>query len=761
MMVLDSPPSFVKHAISVDPHLDPSLDNSCRDTHSEASFQSSASSSDEPPAPNHPFYKLPIHPLILPSGVLNRKVKPVHFKEVWDAVNIKLFIIEVLGTLPTNHDYHEGIHICRTIFVSKYGFGRYMDNMTLFWGMFHDTYVRRDSDPHSASWSRWRYDRKVELEHVLCHSYVWGSDDGGSYLEEYINFKSGEPGRTYVEDQEYLRRFGAKVTRFEIGWIGIENCNPEWGEENVKLFGGLESTTSRRSMPQISSSRLSSEFALSNSSVSLGFTYDIPPFLPHEANGKTAAHQWESANHTHALNVFAARKHRTLTQNGARQETERAFSIHRSHSVWKELLLQRSHSSKKRVVSGPVHVTRCPNLGVSLLPIASPAPELSRKYQKIDTPKFNQAPHRSNILESDTESTLWKPVTLLPQSLQGSLYGQLEDLLVFSVNKFLKFQAASLTQKSIMKELEIMKRGYDCGIQPSEPSDKTWFRQLRGRFGSVGKARNCLEHKSGTLLNSHEWGVKSGYRLTLANFEYTTCASFRFGLNSMLTVEYCTRTLQFHGDHAANPTNILKSWSQLIIEAFSGRRTTFDDSTVMRHVDHVESILDLLGDLAILRRLGKKKHEIRLLLKQEYRTATGITEGSPSFTDTPQKRISILPSVRFPPTRSSSFSRLLKVNRPRSMNSRMNAVWSEFGGSYATTPSLPPLDAADIKDSPCYGKGKGRARVLNKANGVNPTRTAKFEEDTLPDQDTEDAWRKETERANACRHWLGNNSQYQ
>ena len=167
-------------------------------------------------------------------------MKPVHFQEVWDAVNVKLFIIEVMGALPTTHDYHEGIHICRTIFVNKYGFGRYMDNMTLFWGMFHDTYMGRDSDPHSASWSRWRYARKVELEHVLCHFHAWGSDDGGSCLEEYINFKLGELGRTYMEDHEYLKRFGAKVTRFEVGWIGIENCNPEWGGKNIEMCSGLE-----------------------------------------------------------------------------------------------------------------------------------------------------------------------------------------------------------------------------------------------------------------------------------------------------------------------------------------------------------------------------------------------------------------------------------------------------------------------------------------------------------------------------------------
>ena len=281
----------------------------------------------------------------------------------------------------------------------------------------------------------------------------------------------------------------------------------------------------------------------------MAFANDNPPFIPHEANGNTAAHQWESANHTHALDVFAAKKHRTLSQNGGRedrQETERAFSIHRSHSVWREvyflptppkfmhgdlllikykakqLLLQRSHSSKKRVVSGPVHVTRGPNLGVSLLPIASPAPELCTRYQRIDTLKLNQESHRSSIPDSDTKSTLWRPVILLPQSLQGALYGQLEDLLVFSVNRFLKSQATSLTEESIMKEWEIIERGHNSWMQPSEPSDKTWFRQLRGRVASFGKARNCPEYKGGTWLNSHEWGVMSGYRLTHANVEYAS-----------------------------------------------------------------------------------------------------------------------------------------------------------------------------------------------------------------------------------------------
>ena len=204
----------------------------------------------------------------------------------------------------------------------------------------------------------------------------------------------------------------------------------------------------------------------------------------------------------------------------------------------------------------------------------------------------------------------------------------------------------------------------------------------------------------------------------------------------------------------ACPTSILRLWSRLISEAFSGGRTTFDNSTVMRHINQVESILELLGDSATLRELRKKKHDIRVLLQQDCSTTPGIVEGPPSFTDTPQTRGSIPLSVRFPPTRSSSLSRLLKVNRLQSLNSSMNAVWSEFGGSYATTPSLPPLDAEDIKDSPCYGKGKGRARVLNTAEGNKPTRTTGHERYIAPN-DTENAWRKENERANALQTLVG------
>ena len=228
--------SFVKHALSVEQEPSPRsrsfVDSS--DSYSEASFRTTASSSDEPPATNHPFYRLPTHPLILPPSALNRKLKPAPFFEVWDAANIKPFIVEVMGALPTTHNYYEGIHLCRTIFVSKYGFGRYMDNMSLFWAAFHESYAGRDIDPHSASWSRWRHDRMMELEHVLSHSYVWGSDEAGSYLEEYISFRPGDSGATFAEDQLYLRNFGAKVTRFEVGWIGIENCNPEWAEDVVE-----------------------------------------------------------------------------------------------------------------------------------------------------------------------------------------------------------------------------------------------------------------------------------------------------------------------------------------------------------------------------------------------------------------------------------------------------------------------------------------------------------------------------------------------
>ena len=220
----------------------------------------------------------------------------------------------------------------------------------------------------------------------------------------------------------------------------------------------------------------------------------------------------------------------------------------------------------------------------------------------------------------------------------------------------------------------------------------------------------------------------------------------------MLTIDYI-RTLQFHGDNAASPTSVLGLWSQLISEAFSGGRTTFDDRTVMRHLDHVESILDLLGDLVMLRELKKKKHEIRMLLKCS--TAPEIAEGSPSFTEIPQRRAPTPPGVLFPPIRSSSLPSLLKVNRPQSVHSSMDAVWSELGGSYATTPSLPPLGAEDMENSPCHGKGKRRARTLNKVEGVKSTRTAGSKWDTIPNRDTEDVQRKENERANTIQTLVG------
>lgn len=217
----------------------------------------------------------------------------------------------------------------------------------------------------------------------------------------------------------------------------------------------------------------------------------------------------------------------------------------------------------------------------------------------------------------------------------------------------------------------------------------------------------------------------------------------------MLTADAYIRTLRFHGDHAASPTCVLRVWSQLISEAFSGGRTTFDNNSVMRHLDYVESILDLLGDSVILRELRKKKHDIKILLK--YSAALEIAEGLPLLTDTPQRRASIPPGARLGPTRSP---RLPNVNQPRSINSSINAVWSELGGSYATTPSLPPLDADDIKNSPCYGKGKGRARTLNKVEEAKPTRIVGSEY-TVSSQDTENARRKENERANALQTLVG------
>lgn len=131
----------------------------------------------------------------------------------------------------------------------------------------------------------------------------------------------------------------------------------------------------------------------------------------------------------------------------------------------------------------------------------------------------------------------------------------------------------------------------------------------------------------------------------------------------------------------------------------------------MRHLDTVEQVLDLLGQLIILQEFKKKRHEIWMLIKQSWpevdpftrpRVATGNTE--PQM---PMRGASVLSRVEFSLTRSSSLPRFSKG---RSLNN-VSPIWNDAEGSYAITPALPLLEGSQPMESPCIGKGKGKGRA--------------------------------------------------
>lgn len=200
----------------------------------------------------HPFYKVPTHPLILPQSVLNHELKPQPTLELWDVDGVNAFVIDVMGALPATYNYHEGIHLCRTMFVKKYGLGNYMDSMALFWSMFHKSYAGRDMDPYSASWIRWRHDRRMELEQILCH-YPSKKEECTDFLEEYLEFSQitaidKEGGRK--SNMVFYKTYGEKVSRFEVEFLGVEKCCPDCAivkereKDRQELHGRNQSATS-------------------------------------------------------------------------------------------------------------------------------------------------------------------------------------------------------------------------------------------------------------------------------------------------------------------------------------------------------------------------------------------------------------------------------------------------------------------------------------------------------------------------------------
>lgn len=111
-----------------------------------------------------------------------------------------------------------------------------------------------------------------------------------------------------------------------------------------------------------------------------------------------------------------------------------------------------------------------------------------------------------------------------PQCFQGSLYGQLEDILVNSVNRFLRSHVSCVTDESILKELEAMESESRRLIHPS--GEKSWFHHLREKLTIMGKVKIDINGKDNIWFKSQEWGVISGYRLVQAN---SRCAVVNLG----------------------------------------------------------------------------------------------------------------------------------------------------------------------------------------------------------------------------------------
>ena len=183
------------------------------------------------------------------------------------------------------------------------------------------------------------------------------------------------------------------------------------------------------------------------------------------------------------------------------------------------MFFHRSCSNKKRAVSGPINVTRGPSLPVTLLPITAPAPELSHRRPNNCFPDAKDAVLPTARLGNQNDSIVWRPIALLPYCVQGSLYGQLEDLLVFSVNKFLRAQASLLSEESILRELRTRATGISTN-STWKNKEKTWLHQLRGRLALICKKRGEEDLKYHAWLQNHECSLMAGFRLIQANLGY-------------------------------------------------------------------------------------------------------------------------------------------------------------------------------------------------------------------------------------------------
>lgn len=177
----------------------------------------------------------------------------------------------------------------------------------------------------------------------------------------------------------------------------------------------------------------------------------------------------------------------------------------------------------------------------------------------------------------------------------------------------------------------------------------------------------------------------------------------------------------------------------------------------MGHLETAEYVLELFGYVTELKELKKMKHEALTVFKQDWTIVPGVVE-SPTSPNTLFKPSRMPASMQLPPTRSSSLPKVRRFNRPRSLNNSVNAVWNELGGSYASTPRLPPLDMEDMQDSPCYGKGRSKPRAIDELDEENPVESTNktYERGTEINQEADMLRRKENERANTLQTLLGN-----
>jgi len=163
-------------------------------------------------------------------------------------------------------------------------------------------------------------------------------------------------------------------------------------------------------------------------------------------------------------------------------------------------------------------ITRGPHLSMKLNPITHPAPELMKQnrtlvsIQESATCSITMPSSSDNV--SSNMAYVGEPLSsVLPQCIQGSLYGQIEDILVDSVNTFLKSQFSKVSPESIRRSMA-PKRPLSC-VEPI--TEKKWLQTMLRRIPSLGKKKNGANPNDIRHLTGHQWGIYAGFKLLEAN----------------------------------------------------------------------------------------------------------------------------------------------------------------------------------------------------------------------------------------------------